>query len=303
MNLTACIITNNDKRVLDTVKSVKESCNEIILVETSGRNDFQDELKKYGVKLFWYKWNDNFSEARNYSISKATGDWILIIDSDEILKSKIVNLPEKYDLYYCDFEINGTTSGGGRIFKNDGKIKFENLVHETVEYMVSDDKKCRTNTIIEHRGYEDNDELMKGKLFRNFKLLLRDKNNRMRNYYLALTYMNFAKYKKAIEFSELALKDKLPNEMKARLCIAIFDCYKEMERISLYYLYCSLNYISKQITARLRLYYNLTDAKQRLNQLYEMVNIIYKGRTDLQNDIPVSAEFLKEEIKNISNVL
>jgi hypothetical protein len=31
-------------------------------------------------------WNDNFSDARNYSISKAYFDHILVLDSDEIIE-------------------------------------------------------------------------------------------------------------------------------------------------------------------------------------------------------------------------
>ena len=68
LNISACIITDNDIRVLNAIKSVMNTCNEIILVETSGSNSFINELEKLNVKLFYYNWDNNFSNARNFAI-------------------------------------------------------------------------------------------------------------------------------------------------------------------------------------------------------------------------------------------
>ena len=74
MNISACIITNNNPAVLKAIESVYDSVNEIILVHTTetGNIKFPKEWDK--VKNFFFKWNDSFSDARNDSISKATGD-------------------------------------------------------------------------------------------------------------------------------------------------------------------------------------------------------------------------------------
>ena len=39
-----------------------------------------------------YKWNDNFAEARNCSITLANNEWILVLDSDEWIDSADMNL-------------------------------------------------------------------------------------------------------------------------------------------------------------------------------------------------------------------
>ena len=84
LNISACIITNNNHKVIDAIKSVYDSVNEIILVNTC--EEFTIDLTEFDkVKLYSFDWCDDFSKARNYSISKATGDWILIIDSDDVL--------------------------------------------------------------------------------------------------------------------------------------------------------------------------------------------------------------------------
>lgn len=302
MNISACIITNNDRRVLTAIESVKNVCNEIIIVETSGRNDFQTELQKLNVKLYFKEWTDNFSEARNFAISKATGDWILIIDSDEIMRSEIKQLPDKYDMYFVNISINGSSSASGRIFKNNGLIKFENGVHETAEYTVSEDKKAFTNIIFEHTGYFEDEVAMSKKLIRNFKILLKDKSNRLRNYYLALTYYNFGKYAKAISTGNEALKDNIPEECKAKVSVMLFECFKALNEIKLYYLFKSLNYIPQQITARLMLYEIYENPQDKLKQLYEIINIVYSGRTGMQNDSRVTTEFLRQELKKLQTI-
>ena len=86
--LSVCMIVKNEENlILDCIKNIEEYVDEIIIVDT-GSNDRTVEIAKYAsskVKLFNFKWVDDFSAARNFSISKATGDWILILDPDEVL--------------------------------------------------------------------------------------------------------------------------------------------------------------------------------------------------------------------------
>ena len=89
--ISACIITDNNPKVLNAIESVYNSVDEIILVNTNG--DFTHDISKLDkVKLFHFEWTKNFSEARNYSISKATGDYILIIVSCNLFLYKIFPL-------------------------------------------------------------------------------------------------------------------------------------------------------------------------------------------------------------------
>ncbi len=52
--------------------------------------------QQYNAKKIYYdKWENDFSKARNKSIEHASGDWILIIDCDEYLENKSMMLLEK----------------------------------------------------------------------------------------------------------------------------------------------------------------------------------------------------------------
>ena len=59
---------------------------ELIIVDTGSTDRTVNVAKKYTDKVFvkeFIPWN--FSDARNYGIAKATGDWIMIVDADEEL--------------------------------------------------------------------------------------------------------------------------------------------------------------------------------------------------------------------------
>jgi len=110
INISACIITNNNPMVIKAIESVYDSVSEIILVNTV--KEFTVDIFKFDkVRLFQFDWNDSFSDARNYSIEKAKGDWILVIDSDEVANEKIIYLDPKYDLYFAK-----VYNGNGLIF-------------------------------------------------------------------------------------------------------------------------------------------------------------------------------------------
>lgn len=86
MEISVCIITKDECSKLERcLKSIRRHIanTEIILVDTGSKDRTKKMAIKYTDKIFDYKWNSDFSEARNFSISKASNDWILILDSDE----------------------------------------------------------------------------------------------------------------------------------------------------------------------------------------------------------------------------
>jgi glycosyltransferase involved in cell wall biosynthesis len=84
--LSLCMIVkneeNNIRRALMTVKPVVD---EMIVVDTGSTDRTKDIAQELGAKVYDFPWTDSFAEARNYSLSKATGDWILILDADEVI--------------------------------------------------------------------------------------------------------------------------------------------------------------------------------------------------------------------------
>ena len=109
--LSACLIIKNEELVIERcLKSIIPICDEIIAVDT-GSNDntinIIDNLaeKCDKIKLYNFQWIHDFSAARNFSFSKATSDYIMWVDSDEMFTDKlnetILEL-KKEDFNNCD---------------------------------------------------------------------------------------------------------------------------------------------------------------------------------------------------------
>lgn len=76
------------KKVLDAVPG------EIVVVDTGSADATVDIAKKYTDKVYNFKWIDDFSAARNYGLSKCSGEWFMYLDADEVLDEDVTPLVE-----------------------------------------------------------------------------------------------------------------------------------------------------------------------------------------------------------------
>ena len=185
--ISLCMITKNEEKYLEEcLNSVKSIVDEIIIVDTGSTDKTKDIAKKFNVKIFDFKWSDDFSEARNESLKHATKDWILVLDADEILDDdglkSIKNLVNEKDYdgflflqknYSNETSITGFTSEEHekhgnkcqgwyssfivRLFRNKKSYKFEGAVHELVEHSIENAKGkiAVSNISIHHYGNAD----------------------------------------------------------------------------------------------------------------------------------------------------
>jgi glycosyltransferase involved in cell wall biosynthesis/DNA-binding SARP family transcriptional activator len=79
------IVKDEEKNLAGCLASVKPIVDEMVVVDTGSTDRTKDIAKAFGAKVYDYDWNDDFAEARNYSISKAKGEWIFVMDADEVI--------------------------------------------------------------------------------------------------------------------------------------------------------------------------------------------------------------------------
>ncbi len=163
--ISLCMITKNEAALIkDCLESVQDFVDEIIIVDTGSTDNTIEIARQFTDKIHDFKWNDDFSAARNESLKLAKGDWILVLDADEILpaesKEKIRAAIEsrEYSAYFLpqvtftniytkdptfiasDIEIKNHSFKGYtvgdiiRLFQNRTEIVYDFFVHETVEY-------------------------------------------------------------------------------------------------------------------------------------------------------------------------
>lgn len=87
--ISVVILTKNEekniKRCLDSVNW----CDEIIIVDDNSSDRTIEIVKKYKTLLYSNPLNGDFSSARNFGLSKAKNDWVLFVDSDEVVSDAL----------------------------------------------------------------------------------------------------------------------------------------------------------------------------------------------------------------------
>lgn len=84
--LSLCMIVKDEEQVLARcLDSVRKAVDEIIIVDTGSTDQTKAIARKYTKALYDFKWIDDFSAARNFSFSKATMDYLLWLDADDVI--------------------------------------------------------------------------------------------------------------------------------------------------------------------------------------------------------------------------
>lgn len=74
---------NEEKSFPRALASVKNFADEIVVVDMKSDDKTVEIARKAGAKVYQHKRIGYVEPARNYALSKASGEWILILDADE----------------------------------------------------------------------------------------------------------------------------------------------------------------------------------------------------------------------------
>lgn len=179
---------NEEKYIQRCLESVKTIVDEIVVVDTgSVDNTLQILGEMKGVKLFRFNWVNDFSIARNFSIEKTTGDYILVLDADEYViegnRAELEKIMAKNSIGRLTQANHFVKNGGNfeskinisRFFPRD--VRYVGAIHEQIN---STKPRFDMNFIVKHDGYFETN-----KSDRNIPLLLEEvKKNPIDSYYL-----------------------------------------------------------------------------------------------------------------------
>src|SRR5690349_16764547 len=158
---------NEESKIEDCLKSVKNIANEIIFVDNSSTDQTIEIAKKYTNKIYVRQNNPMLNVNKNFGFTKTGSEWILCLDADERitpeLSKEILELDEKvsddgffiprknilfgkwirHSIWWPDYQL--------RLFRKD-KGKFPEVhVHEYVEV---DGQTTNLQNPIEHLNYQ-----------------------------------------------------------------------------------------------------------------------------------------------------
>jgi glycosyltransferase involved in cell wall biosynthesis len=147
--VSLCMIVKNEENTLEKcLKSVQGIADEIVIVDTGSTDRTKKIARRYTDKLYDFAWIDDFSAARNFAFDRATMDYILWLDADDILQPadrvKLKALKETLDgsvdavmMKYCTgFDAQGNVTFSyyrERLVKRARHFRWREPVHEYLE--------------------------------------------------------------------------------------------------------------------------------------------------------------------------
>lgn len=237
--ISACLIVKNEEKFLhNCLKSVKDAVGEIVVVDTGSTDNTVNIAKEFGAKVYFYSWNNNYSEARNYAISHATKDWVLMIDADEELEQDDIpalkQAIDNNDYNGVIIAIYSKVKNGmhkfyyTRAFRR-GKAHYKGIIHEQV---VVDGEKFPTEIRLYHYGYDLDEDTMREKWLKTTKLLEKqielNENDSFAWLNLIRNYCTQQLFQNGIQTGKEALKRVTPEANLHHFIMILYeiaDCY------------------------------------------------------------------------------
>lgn len=225
--ISGCLIVKNESETLDKcIRSMKKILDELIVVDTGSVDNTVEIAKQYTDKIYHYEWRNDFSDARNFAISKARHEWIVFLDADEYFSERSPkNIRKTINeengtadaLMVKGYNIVATTGqvvenfSAIRVFRNKPELRYYGRIHEHLrrkgKFIIAD---CTDIVEIFHTGYNKAVIDAKNKDERNFSLLLKDIEERpddgTTHFYLSLQYISVEDYRNTLYHAKKALE-------------------------------------------------------------------------------------------------
>lgn len=193
------------------IQSVHGLWDELIVVDTGSTDGTPELFATAGARVFHHAWTDDFSAARNVSLSHATGDWVLVLDADERVSPEFI----KAFLEKCDDVAVGALtvrvsnplpyghrreSWVLRAFRRDDQVRYRHAIHEDCSSEVARMLGRTGRTIerieapIDHLGYVRSRAAAKEKKQRDLGLLEKCLRAEPHDFYSHLKVLELARF-------------------------------------------------------------------------------------------------------------
>jgi glycosyltransferase involved in cell wall biosynthesis len=183
------IVKNEVANLAACLDSVRGLFDEIVIIDTGSTDTTKEIARAYGARVCDASWTDDFAQARNAGLFRATGDYVFWMDADDRLDPSQL---ERLRALLASLTADGTTAyvlrcacvpdhnGGGqtvvdhvRLFPRlEGQARWEGRVHEQIlgSLQRAGVKMVWSDVVITHTGYTDPD-LRKRKFARDEAIL------------------------------------------------------------------------------------------------------------------------------------
>ncbi len=135
--ISAVVLTKNEEKNIAQCLQSLMWCDEVVVIDDNSRDLTVEIAKKHGAVVWKRSLENNFAAQRNFGLAKASGDWVLFIDADEIvtpaLSEEITLVTRKSDNLITGYLIKRQDVMWGRELRygESGNIKLLRLAKKT----------------------------------------------------------------------------------------------------------------------------------------------------------------------------
>lgn len=123
-SISLVMITKNAEDTLaKSLESVKDLVDEIIIVDSYSIDKTVEIAKAFGATIYHHQYRGE-GEQRKIALSKAKGEWVLVLDSDEVVSPKLkkeIKRELSANPKYSGFMISFRNHFLGRVVKHGGE--------------------------------------------------------------------------------------------------------------------------------------------------------------------------------------
>lgn len=149
ITISLCLIVKNEEKTLARcLESVRSAVDEIIIVDTGSDDQTKAIAAAFTNAVYDFAWINDFAAARNFAFSKATQEYILWLDADDVLqpedlegllalKSTLLPAVDAVSMpYHLSFNQQGKVTcqlRRNRLVKREKNFRWVGAVHEYLE--------------------------------------------------------------------------------------------------------------------------------------------------------------------------
>jgi len=248
MLISLCLIAKNEAKTIGrALQSVLPVVDEYIIgVDSSSTDDTFGEVrrffkdKKVPHEIYLFKWEDDFSKARNDCIAKSHGNFIMQLDGHEYLESgvekilQIKNDPQGYEVFLMNINMiagnNETMFEQEKLFNRE--YQYHNKSHNVIVYDSAKAAKLK-DVVIKH---ERDEKLMNERQEQRRTMNMDDLKSRIWNgdrrakAQIIQEYMSQQNWAKSIDAIFDYLKEEMEDRERYQVYIKLAMCFFYSEK-------------------------------------------------------------------------
>ncbi|MFD0485474.1 glycosyltransferase family 2 protein [Kineococcus sp. GCM10028916] len=181
--ISGCYIVKDEAEMLPaSLAAIGPFVDEVVVYDTGSTDGTRELASELGARVVEGYWDDDFGAARNRALEHCRGEWVMVVDADEIVQGDARRWRREVRLATCDaFSVEIRSGSWGAVGRSAAFRatrafrrslgRYEGALHEQVVGRWGDIDRARTDAVVlEHHGYSPTRIVERNKGARNLAI-------------------------------------------------------------------------------------------------------------------------------------